>query len=219
MKRTVTILLTLLLLATLLVLPVSANGPAPYPTFTVEMENYPPEACYIDLLIELSPEDADYADNRENFPDDSWGGSQIFSYEENGYMSYTFHYRGADSNIKINNGRVKFFERSEENLKRFQSVSIAVLDDQGYVLQVSEPFDPEKVYPCAESKVFGIGVESYTVGSAEWCLKYADSREDCISLMDNGHYHPTEVVSDKISAVLAFVFCLKNGSGQLRIYL
>ncbi len=69
---------------------------------------------------------------------------------------------------------------------------------------LSEKFDPEMVYPCAESKVFGIGVESYTVGSAEWCLKYADSRPDCISLMDNGHYHPTEVVSDKISAVLAF---------------
>ena len=69
---------------------------------------------------------------------------------------------------------------------------------------LSEPFDPEKVYPCAESKVFGIGVESYTVGSAEWCLKYAASRPDCISLMDNGHYHPTEVVSDKISAVLAY---------------
>ncbi len=69
---------------------------------------------------------------------------------------------------------------------------------------LSEPFDKEKVYPCAESKVFGIGVESYTVGSAEWCLKYAASREDCISLMDNGHYHPTEVVSDKISAVLAY---------------
>jgi len=69
---------------------------------------------------------------------------------------------------------------------------------------LSEPFDKTKVYPCAESKVFGIGVESYTVGSAEWCLKYAASRDDCISLMDNGHYHPTEVVSDKISAVLAF---------------
>ncbi|MBE5772521.1 MAG: L-rhamnose isomerase [Clostridiales bacterium] len=69
---------------------------------------------------------------------------------------------------------------------------------------LSEPFDKEKVYPCAESKVFGIGVESYTVGSAEWCVKYASSRDDCICLMDNGHYHPTEVVSDKISAVLAF---------------
>ena len=69
---------------------------------------------------------------------------------------------------------------------------------------LSEPFNPEMVYPCAESKVFGIGVESYTVGSAEWCLKYAASRPDCISLMDNGHYHPTEVVSDKISAILAY---------------
>ena len=69
---------------------------------------------------------------------------------------------------------------------------------------LSEPFDPNMVYPCAESKVFGIGVESYTVGSAEWCLKYASSRPDCISLMDNGHYHPTEVVSDKIAAILAF---------------
>ena len=69
---------------------------------------------------------------------------------------------------------------------------------------LSEPFDKEKVYPCAESKVFGIGVESYTVGSAEWCLKYASGRDDCICLMDNGHYHPTEVVSDKISAILAY---------------
>lgn len=69
---------------------------------------------------------------------------------------------------------------------------------------LAEPFDPEQVYPCAESKVFGIGVESYTVGSAEWCLKYADSRSDCICLMDNGHYHPTEVVSDKIASILAY---------------
>ena len=55
-----------------------------------------------------------------------------------------------------------------------------------------------------DMKKRGLEVESYTVGSAEWCLKYADSRPDCISLMDNGHYHPTEVVSDKISAVLAY---------------
>ena len=69
---------------------------------------------------------------------------------------------------------------------------------------LSEPYDHSLVYPCVESKVFGIGVESYTVGSAEFCLKYAASREDVISLMDNGHYHPTEVVSDKISSLLVF---------------
>lgn len=70
---------------------------------------------------------------------------------------------------------------------------------------LSEPFDFAKVKPCVESKVFGIGVESYTVGSAEFALSYAALHPDrCIPLMDNGHYHPTELVSDKISALLAF---------------
>ena len=70
---------------------------------------------------------------------------------------------------------------------------------------LSEPFDFDKVKPCVESKVFGIGVEAYTVGSAEFALGYAAMNKDkCIPLMDNGHYHPTEVVSDKIPALLAF---------------
>ena len=69
---------------------------------------------------------------------------------------------------------------------------------------LSEPFDKSLVKPCVESKVFGIGVEAYTVGSAEFSLTYAASREGCLPLMDNGHYHPTEVVSDKIPSLLAF---------------
>ena len=70
---------------------------------------------------------------------------------------------------------------------------------------LSEPFDFNKVKPCIESKVFGIGVEAYTVGSAEFALSYAAMNKDkCIPLMDNGHYHPTEVVSDKIPALLTF---------------
>jgi len=70
---------------------------------------------------------------------------------------------------------------------------------------LSEPFDFQMVKPCVESKVFGIGVEAYTVGSAEFTLGYAAmNKERCIPLMDNGHYHPTEMVSDKIPALLAF---------------
>ena len=70
---------------------------------------------------------------------------------------------------------------------------------------LSEPYDFKKVKPYVESKVFGIGVESYTVGSAEFSLSYAAMNKDkCIPLMDNGHYHPTEVVSDKIPALLTF---------------
>ena len=64
-------------------------------------------------------------------------------------------------------------------------------------------YDREKVLVCLESKVFGIGVESYTVGSAEFGLGYVLSR-GIVPLMDNGHYHPTEVVSDKISSMLLF---------------
>ncbi|MDE6903278.1 MAG: L-rhamnose isomerase [Lachnospiraceae bacterium] len=70
---------------------------------------------------------------------------------------------------------------------------------------LAEPYDFNMVKPCVESKVFGIGVEAYTAGSAEFALSYAAFNKDkCIPLMDNGHYHPTEVISDKIPALLAF---------------
>ena len=69
---------------------------------------------------------------------------------------------------------------------------------------LSEPYDKNLVKPCVESKVFGIGVESYTVGSAEFSLTFAATHDGCLPLMDNGHYHPTEVVSDKIPALLTF---------------
>ena len=68
---------------------------------------------------------------------------------------------------------------------------------------LSQPYDKKKVYITLESKVFGIGVESYTVGSGEFCLSYSNYK-GITPLMDNGHYHPTEVVSDKISALLLF---------------
>lgn len=60
------------------------------------------------------------------------------------------------------------------------------------------------VIDCVESKVFGIGMESYTVGSAEFYLSYAASHPGVYDLLDNGHYHPTETVSDKIPSLLAF---------------
>ena len=69
---------------------------------------------------------------------------------------------------------------------------------------LSVPYDKNLVKPCVESKVFGIGVEAYTVGSAEFALSFAAMHDGCLPLMDNGHYHPTEVVSDKIPALLAF---------------
>ena len=68
---------------------------------------------------------------------------------------------------------------------------------------LSIPYDKKKVIIAVESKVFGIGVESYTVGSNEFYQNYAASRGICC-LLDNGHYHPLEYVSDKIPSLLAF---------------
>ena len=69
--------------------------------------------------------------------------------------------------------------------------------------EILKKYDKKWVIPAVESKVFGIGVESYTVGNNEFYQNYAATRGICC-LLDNGHYHPTEVVSDKIPSLLAF---------------
>ena len=67
----------------------------------------------------------------------------------------------------------------------------------------SEKLDPRYIVDSVESKVFGIGVEAYTVGSHEFYMNYA-AKNGVLCLLDNGHYHPTEVVSDKIPSMLLF---------------
>ncbi len=68
----------------------------------------------------------------------------------------------------------------------------------------SVKYPKEYTLDAVESKVFGIGAESYTVGSNEFYMGYAVSRGKLLCL-DAGHFHPTEVISDKISAVFCYV--------------
>lgn len=67
----------------------------------------------------------------------------------------------------------------------------------------SVKYDKNLLVDSVESKVFGIGVESYTVGSHEFYMNYA-AKNDVLCLLDNGHYHPTENVADKIPSLLLF---------------
>ena len=62
----------------------------------------------------------------------------------------------------------------------------------------------ENMKDCIESKVFGIGLESYTVGSNDFYIGYASQNQKIITL-DTGHFHPTESVADKVSSMLLFV--------------
>lgn len=66
----------------------------------------------------------------------------------------------------------------------------------------AEPLD--RVIDACESKVFGIGLESMTVGSNEFYLAYAATHPGVYDLLDMGHFHPTENVADKLSALLLF---------------
>jgi L-rhamnose isomerase len=68
----------------------------------------------------------------------------------------------------------------------------------------AEPIDPLQSRDAVESKLFGLGVEAYTVGSHEFYLGYAITRRKILCL-DAGHFHPTEVISDKVSAVLPWL--------------
>jgi L-rhamnose isomerase len=68
----------------------------------------------------------------------------------------------------------------------------------------ADRIDPALALDAVEGKLFGLGLESFTVGSHEFYFGYALTRK-LLYTLDTGHYHPTESIVDKISAVLAFV--------------
>lgn len=68
---------------------------------------------------------------------------------------------------------------------------------------LSDPVDPKYHLDAVESKLFGIGSESYVVGSNEFYTAYAVKNNIAVTL-DAGHFHPTEVISNKISSILLF---------------
>jgi len=68
----------------------------------------------------------------------------------------------------------------------------------------AQPLDPRHNLDAVESKLFGIGSESYVVGSHEFYLGYA-LRNNTLLCLDAGHFHPTEMISEKITAVLTFL--------------
>ena len=68
----------------------------------------------------------------------------------------------------------------------------------------SEKLPKETIRDGIECKLFGIGVESYTVGSHEFCMGYA-AKNNLMLTLDAGHFHPTECISDKISSASMFV--------------
>lgn len=70
---------------------------------------------------------------------------------------------------------------------------------------IAKKLDEKYTKDAVESKVFAVGVEAHTVGSHEFYMGYAMANKELMLTLDAGHYHPTEVISQKLSAVLPFV--------------
>ncbi len=70
---------------------------------------------------------------------------------------------------------------------------------------IAEKLDPKYTKDSVESKVFGLGTEAYVVGSHEFYMGYAMKNRELMITLDAGHFHPTEVISNKISSLLLFV--------------
>ena len=116
------------------------------------------------------------------------------------------------NSIKVTNSIAKFLnKKSLCNIWIPDGLKDEPIDRIGYRQRLKEsldeiletPYDKDLMDISVESKVFGIGVESFTTGSNEFYINYALSR-GILCLLDTGHFHPTENVADKISSMVLF---------------
>ena len=142
-KRLITVFL-LITLVSLLIFPVSANSPGPRPVLTVEILNAPEDVYYVDMLVPLSPDDDRYSDNLKHLPEPSWESSPIYTYNKDGYVSYTFHYQRA--------GRLTPPTNTLTSYATWSSIKIVALDQNGNILKETKAFDPEPPLLLAVSK-------------------------------------------------------------------
>lgn len=152
-KRPFLIVLLLLVLAFSVPMSVSANAPMPADHLTIVFSDVPNNVVYVDLLIKISEDDANYVDFQPNsFAEEVFIAKELVGYSTDGYRSFTFHYKNAKSDIKLKpyfNGRysVDFCNGSEyreyltqyEDLRdNYGDIKIALLDKYFNIIIVSE---------------------------------------------------------------------------------
>lgn len=140
--------LAVLILLPLLTVTARANSAPPSPNWYFLLKNRPYRTVYMDLLIRLPEEDPNYTPlNEGNIPTGFAPDAGILTYRDGEYCSYTFHYRDAVSNIELSEyGYVFYFDNlasysySDEIAARGK-IRLALLDEKGNIIQVSEELD------------------------------------------------------------------------------
>ena len=133
-------------------LPASANAPGPAAYLTVTLSNLPDNAVYADLLIRISPDDPNFAETQSNdYLNADSKSTEIVDYSEDGFRSFTFHYKNARSNIKIAHYDELFYvdfcdgleyqdylTQYEDLRSHYRDIKIALLDKDFNIIVVSE---------------------------------------------------------------------------------
>ena len=142
-------------------LSVSANAPAPANSLIVVISDLPEGAVYAELLIKIDTDDANYTDFNPNaFADGASSVRQIVDYSTDGYRSFSFHYKNAQSNIKLeayydgqycvdfgtdSGSNLNYLTQYEDLLQNYRDIKIAILDKDFNILTVSDAAKlPEK---------------------------------------------------------------------------
>lgn len=151
MKRAISMIVMLLILISVLPITVFANMPVAHSGYWFEFTNLPDGTVYADLLVKLPEKDPRYVTLvEENLPEGFTESSQILSYCEDDFRSYTFHYADAASMIKLSEENyVFFFQRNMfdlaktehmEDINKRGDIRVALLDESGNIIQVSKTF-------------------------------------------------------------------------------
>ena len=156
MKRLLSALLIVVLLLILLSVSVAANSPPPISYYHFSISNVPYGTAYVDLLVWLPETNSHYtALVKENLPEGFTEESEIITYCEDDYRSYTFHFTNARSKIQLSEwGTVQFFADStvsysgtlanhKEYVERQGTIRLAMLDEKGNILKVSKKLSLE----------------------------------------------------------------------------
>lgn len=153
LKKLFFIVVIVTILASSFVLPVFANAPMPADHLTVVLSNLPDDAEYVDLLVKINQDDPNFVDfQSNNYSDSVSKSSEIVSYSDGSFYSFTFHYKNSKSNIKIehyyddlyyvdfcNGLNYQDYLTQYESLRNhYRDVKVALLDKDFNIIVVSE---------------------------------------------------------------------------------
>ena len=153
LKKLFFIVVIVTILASSFVLPVFANAPMPADHLTVVLSNLPDDAVYVDLLVKINQDDPNFVDfQSNNYSDSVSKASEIVSYSDGSFYSFTFHYKNSKSNIKIehyyddlyyvdfcNGLNYQDYLTQYESLRNhYRDVKVALLDKDFNIIVVSE---------------------------------------------------------------------------------